>query len=289
MFIDIHVHFRSIPGFPRYGKPSYPTPEQVIERYDAIGIEKGVILVGVSPECAFVPQSNEEVLQVARETGRFIPFFNVDPRALRNSPEAPLGDIMRFYRDQGCKGIGEVTANLPFDNPMVRNFFHHAEDVGLPVTFHMSPAIGGYYGLYDDPGLPLLEKTLQDFPRLKLFGHSQPFWAEMGPLDGQDRSSYPKGPITGEGAVPRLMRKYGNLYCDLSAGSGHNALARDVDHAVSFLNEFQDRLFFGTDICAPDTPTPLVDLLLSLKEDGRIGEDVFEKIARGNAVRVLDL
>ncbi|MEI8345181.1 MAG: hypothetical protein WCG06_03820, partial [Candidatus Omnitrophota bacterium] len=56
-------------------------------------------------------------------------------------------------------------------------------------------------------------------------------------------SSYP---ITDEGRVPQLMRKYTNLYGDLSAGSGCNALKRDRKYAVKFLNEFQDRLMFGT-------------------------------------------
>ena len=90
-----------------------------------------------------------------------------------------------------------------------------------------------------------------------------------------DRLGYPAGPITEEGRIPQLMRKYPNLYGDLSAGSGCNALTRDRQHAVKFLNEFSDRLFFGTDICAPDTPTPLVDFLLDLRKTGEISEDVF--------------
>jgi len=85
------------------------------------------------------------------------------------------------------------------------------------------------------------------------------------------------------------MRRFPNLYGDLSAGSGCNALARDPDYAVHFLNEFQDRLLFGTDICAPDTPTPLVDFLLDMRRTGRIGETVFKKVARENARRLLGL
>jgi len=85
------------------------------------------------------------------------------------------------------------------------------------------------------------------------------------------------------------MRKYPNLYGDFSAGGGHNALAHDREHAVWFLSEFQDRLLFGTDICAPDTPTPLVDFLIRLRESGRIGEKVFQKVARENAIRLLGL
>jgi predicted TIM-barrel fold metal-dependent hydrolase len=290
MFIDIHVHFRVTPGFPRWGNPAYATPEQLIERYDKLGIEKAVVLPGCSPECAYAPQSNEEVLKVAEETGRFIPFCNIDPRALTNSWQAPLGDILRYYKDKGCKGIGEVTANLPFLNPLVQNLFKHVEETELPLTFHIAGRIGGMYGLYDDPGLPQLEECLKRFPKLKFFGHSQTFWAEMGTLRAEaDRIGYPKYPIDEEGRIPQLMRKYENLYGDLSAGSGCNALARDRKNAVKFLNEFQDRLMFGTDICAPETPTPLVDLLLDLRDSGEISETVFKKVARENAVRILSL
>jgi len=289
MFIDIHGHTRGVPGPRRGDKPAYATPAQLIERYDEIGIEKGVLLPGVNPECAHVPQSVEEVIEVSRETQRFIPFCNVDPRAHGNRADAPLDEFLSHYHAQGCKGVGEVCANLPFADAMVQNLFRCCQKVGLPLTFHIAPQIGGYYGLYDDPGLPQLEMSLRAFPGLKFLGHSQPFWAEISVLDTVgERNSYPRGSVR-EGAVPKLMRKYPNLHGDLSAGSGHNALARDKEYAARFLNEFQDRLLFGTDICAPDTPTPLVDLLGELRRSGAISEDVFGKIARENAIRILGL
>jgi hypothetical protein len=290
MFIDIHAHTRKIPGFQREGKQAFSTPEQLIARYDKLQIEKGVLLPGVNPECEYAPQSNEEVIEVAEKTGRFIPFCNIDPRALNNSPWSPLDDILKFYRDKGCKGIGEVCANLPFMDPLAQNLFKGAEASGLPLTFHIAPSIGWNYGLYDDPGLPQLEMSLQRFSKLKFFGHSQAFWAEIARLETLgERIGYPGSPVKEEGVVPKLMRKYPNLYGDLSAGSGCNALKRDKKYAVKFLNEFQDRLMFGTDICAPDTPTPLVDFLLELKNTGKISELVFNKVARENAARILGL
>lgn len=85
------------------------------------------------------------------------------------------------------------------------------------------------------------------------------------------------------------MRRYPNLYGDLSAGSGFSALNRDRDYAVSFLNEFQDRLLFGTDICTPDGKAPLARFLLDLRRDKKINEEVFQKIARENAIKLLNL
>lgn len=289
MFIDIHVHACRLHGPKRWGKDAYATAEQLLERYDAIGVEKAVLLPGVNPECNYGVQAVEDIIEMAEKyPGRFIPFCNVDPRSISNSVDAPLGDMLRYYRDHGCKGVGEICANLPFLHPMVQNLFKHVQDVGLPLTFHIAPALGGTYGLYDEPGLPQLEQSLRQFPNLKFFGHSQAFWAEMARLETPaDRCGYPNYPVRDEGVVPKLMRRYPNLYGDLSAGSGHNALARDPEYAVKFLNEFQDRLFFGTDICAPDTPTPLVDFLLDLRAKKKISEAVFQKVARENALRVL--
>jgi uncharacterized protein len=291
MFIDIHVHTRTGEIPPRRGKPAYATPEQLLERYDKIGVEQAVLLPGVGTECAYAPQSNQEVLEICRRhPGRFIPFCNVDPRSMTNSEDAPLGELLEFYRERGCKGIGEITANLPLLDARVQNLFRHAERAALPLTFHMGAQIGGLYGLYDEPGLPQLDYSLGRFPNLVFLGHSQTFWAEIGRLEKPaDRYGYPAGRIVEEGVVPGLLRRHPNLYGDLSAGSGNNALQRDPEHAVRFLNEFQDRLLFGTDICAPDTPTPLVDFLLDLRQSGRIGETVFQKVARENARRLLEL
>jgi predicted TIM-barrel fold metal-dependent hydrolase len=297
MFIDIHCHaYRQPP--PAY---SFQTAEHVLERYDAVGIEKGALLPIVSPEI-YLPQSNEDILDMVEQyPDRFIPFCNIDPRALTNSVTAPLGDLLRYYRDQGCKGLGEVMPNMPLMHPMVQNLFYHAEQVGLPVIFDGSDQTEGDFGLYDDPGLPQLEHTLQRFPDLIIFGHGPVFWSEIGPLEtpGERASVFrlqggqvgcrPSGPIKEEGVVPKLFRRYPNLYGDLSDANPWNALARDPDYGPRFLTEFQDRLLFGTDLCSRDMPLPMVDLLLDWRDTGKITEEVFNKVARENAVKLLQL
>ncbi len=55
------------------------------------------------------------------------------------------------------------------------------------------------------------------------------------------------------------------------------------------MTEFQDRLFFGTDICFPDMPIPIVDLLLDWRDTGKITQEVFAKVARENAVKLFEL
>ena len=283
-----HAYRHPYPG--PDGMPIFSSPEQLLARYDSLGVEKGVLLPIVNPE-VYLPQSNEEILSIADDyPGRFIPYCNIDPRAVTNSSSADLGYLLRHYRDRGCKGVGEVMPNLPFTDPLVWNLFRHAEAVGLPLTFDIATRVGGTYGLYDDPGLPQLEASLQAFPELIIVCHGPAFWAEITALESpEDRGGYPSYPVGEEGAVAKLLRKYPNMRCDLSAFSGYNALARDRDHAIRFLDEFQDRLLFGLDICAHDQPAPIVALLNEFKADGRLSEEAFGRIARGNAIELLDV
>lgn len=212
MFIDIHVHTHSLPGPLRGGKPPFASPDQLLARYAPIGVEQAVLLPLVSPE-VYEPQSSQEILEVCkRYPGRFIPFCNIDPRAGTNASDSPLGHLFDYYVEQGCKGIGEVTANLPFSSPLVQNLFKHAERVGFPLTFHIAAQIGGMYGMYDEAGLPQLERSLARFPNLKFLAHSQTFWAEMARLEKPgDRFGYPRYPVAEEGVVPKLFRQYPNL------------------------------------------------------------------------------
>jgi len=86
-----------------------------------------------------------------------------------------------------------------------------------------------------------------------------------------------------------LFRAYPNLYGDLSDLCAHNAFARDEEYDLKFMTKFQDRLFFGTDLCTWGMPVDLVDLMIRWKDEGKISAEVFEKIARGNAIKLLDL
>ncbi|MBI2299935.1 MAG: amidohydrolase family protein [Armatimonadetes bacterium] len=296
MFIDIHCHAYRIPA-PVY---SFCTPDLVLKRWDMLGIERGVLLPIVSPEI-YLPQANEDILEMAEQCDRFIPFCNIDPRAITNLPDAPLDRLLRHYKDKGCKGVGEVMLNWPVNHPFVQNLFKHAEAVGLPVTFDGSDIVGGDFGLYDDPGLPQLEHTLQKFPNLTMLGHGPVFWSEIAPLatpgersfvfrpDGGQVGRLPSHPVTEEGVVPKLLRRYPNLLGDLSDFTAFNALNRDHEYGPKFLTEFQDRLFHGTDLCFFDMPVPLPELLINWRDSGKISETVFNKVARENAIRLLEL
>lgn len=297
MFIDIHAHAYRLEQ-PVWG---FCTPKQLIEEYDRLKIDMGVLLPIVSPEIYF-PQAVGDIIEMCQEhPDRFIPYCNVDPRAITNSPKAPLETALQYYKDLGCKGIGEVMPSMQLIDPMVQNLFECAEKVDMPIVYDGTAQKSGDFGIYDDPGLPQLEVTLQQFPKLKIFGHGPIFWNEIGRLEtvaqrgvfmgptGKQYLNLPTGPVTEEGTVPKLLRKYPNLHGDLSDPTAYNAIARDDKYGPRFLTEFQDRLYFGTDICFPGMPVELDRLLISWKQTGKISETVFRKIAYDNAAKLLGI
>jgi hypothetical protein len=82
------------------------------------------------------------------------------------------------------------------------------------------------------------------------------------------------------------------MWADISAGSGHNALTRDPAFGIEFLDEFQDKLMFGTDSCLRsdvDRVWLTVGLMRDLRENRKLPEETLEKIEARNAVRLLGL
>jgi predicted TIM-barrel fold metal-dependent hydrolase len=133
--------------------------------------------------------------------------------------------------------------------------------------------------------------VLKKFPKLKILGHSQPFWAEIGRnVDLENRNHRPGGKIE-EGRLIELMRKYDNLYCDCSAGSGMNAFMRDPEYTEQFVEEFSDRLLYACDICQPFNDHQYIfdKFLTEMRKDKRISEDNYYKLVRGNAIKLLKL
>jgi len=290
MYFDIHAHVYKYQYPDGFGRMLMISPERLLVRQAELGIGRAVLLPLVSPEL-YVPQSVGEIIDLAdRSDGRWIPFCNIDPRVLTNSSDAPLGVLLEYYKKAGCRGIGEVLPNMPWSEPRLQNLLRCAEEAALPLLFDMTGRLGSGYGIYDEPGMPQLERSLEKFPELIMIGHGPAFWAEISVLrDEGDRYGYPSYPVIGEGRVADLLRKYPNLWVEISAGSGANAMLRDIGYAVNFISEFSDRIMFGTDICYDDQPVPQTGFLEDLLETKRVSPDIFEAIAHGNAERLLNL
>lgn len=292
--IDIHAHAVLYPQYfpPVNDKETFISPEQVIENYDKIGVEKGVLLPISSPEGQFNVMPNENCkVMVDKYPDRFDWFCNVDPRAITNQPNSNLLKVLEFYKGLGAKGVGEITCRIYADDPKTMNLFAACEELDMPALFHIAKDDNTNYGIIDDLGLPRIEKILKTFPKLKLIGHSQAFWSEISADNNEQvRGIFPTGKVI-EGKITELMRKYPNLYCDLSAGSGSNAMMRDKDHAAKFMAEFSDRIFYGIDMCAPSNTHQFIfnDFLNKMLDEGYLSPQNYIKIVRENAKTVLGI
>jgi len=289
MLIDVHGHIgRILPD-----RREFIDATNLIAKMEAWGIDRTCVLpVSEHPEGAYLESDTEDVIAAcARYPDRLIPFCNIDAR-YGNRPDTNFGHLLEEYIARGCKGLGEFLPKLDFDDERCLNLYRQAGRFGLPVLFDMMDG-PYYYGLNDDYGLPRLEHALQACPDTIFIGHGPTFWAEISAdVPAESRAGYPTGPVKPGGAVPRLMRSYPNLWADTSAGSGNNALNRDPAFGLEFLDEFQDKLMFGTDSCKRsdvDSIYPNVAFIRMLRETKKISESALEKIEWQNAVRLLRL
>lgn len=290
MFFDFHAHVYRYPYPTEDGRFLFATPAQLEERFRELEIAGAALQPVLGPEL-YMPQSVGEIIDLARESGgKYVPFCNVDPRALTNRSDAPLGILLEHYKALGCKGVGEVMPQMEWKDPKLQNLLRCTEKAGLPLLFDMTSIKDTDYGIYDEPGMPQLEASLERFPDLIFVGHGPAFWAEITRLrTPEDRIYYPTYPFLGEGRVGELMRAYPNLWVDLSAHSGANALTRDTEYTARFLTEFSDRILFATDICFADQEIPQPAILKTLLAEKRISRETFEAVAYKNACRLLGL
>ena len=276
-FIDMHTHL----GTYTNGNKEL-TAKSLVEWMDEHGIEKAVVLPLVSPESTTYLQLPDAAIQASKEfPDRLIPFCSIDPRAIIRGGREGLVSIIRKYVEQGARGFGEHKVGLDFDDPLMMRIYEACEEVGIPLLFHLDNRRGK-----DRPGLPRLENAVRSFPKLKFIGHGPGWWASIsGGLDQKSLSGYPKGKVQPGGAIDRLMGKYANIYGELSAGSGANAISRDLAFGREFLIRRQDRICFGTDCLEPGQHVPQFELFENLD----LPPAVRNKIYRKNAEQLLQL
>jgi len=295
VIIDIHTHitFARVPEFSSgFGRQRF-TVETLLRRMDREGIDRSVVLPIANPENVDMlgVAGNAECLEAcARHADRLMPFCCVDPRNMLNTPDADLSQLLKIYRDLGCRGVGEECANLPIDDPRYANLFDHCGRVGMPILFHLTGREGGTYGVIDRLGLPGLERALRKFPRTIFIGHAPAFWSEIAAdVRAKTRDGYPGGPVRKPGRLWRLLSKHRNLYGDLSAGSAFNAIHRDPEVGYRFLEKYRRKLFFGTDrFTSADEPVPpMLSWLRDTCAGGHISAGAFEDIMSRNFLRVV--
>ena len=153
------------------------------------------------------------------------------------------------YLKLGAVGIGEQKFGVQCDSPEMQRIYEISADYHAPILMHWQ------YGMYNY-GFERLHTMLRKYPKTIFIGHAQTWWANIDKNDKDQSVLYPKGAVTAGGLTDRYLSDYPNMYGDLSAGSGLNALTRDEDHAREFLLRHQDKLMFGSDCTDVDGAGP---------------------------------
>jgi uncharacterized protein len=275
-YFDIHTHLGQ-----KWGSKAKLEAIDLLKWMDEKQIAQAAVLPLINPESWDHPLTTDFILKETRDhRDRLIPFCSVDPRTMNLSSQGKR-DILRKYQDAGCKGFGESKPGVAMADPRNLDLFQACAEVGFPVLFHLDNSRNT-----DKPGLPALEKVLQEVPDGTFVGHAQGWWASIsGGTEQADLQKYPKGKVQPGGAMGRLFDTYPNIYGDVSAGSGANAFSRDPEHGKQFCLKYADRLLFGTDYLMPDQGVPQFEVFDSFK----LPEDVQAKIFRDNARKLLGL
>lgn len=216
-----------------------------------------------------------------RAPGKFVLGYAPDPR----KPDAidKLDAAVSIY---GVRVCGELKLRMMYDNPDALRMFRWCGEHNVPVTVHIDyefdngrkyPRPNYWYG----GGIESFERAVQKCPNTIFLGHAPGFWAHISGDGLADKEAYPRGPIVPGGKVIQMLRDYPNLYCDMSAGSAHIALSRDLGFTKEFLLEFKDRCLYARDYF----DSIHQELLNSLGLPG----DVLEQIYSGNALRLVPI
>lgn len=282
MVIDAHNHA----GYYGY------SAERMVKDMDACGIDKTCLMNWECPVDEYDPEVNHlynlnggpisflTCIDYKRQfPDRFILCYAPDPRR----PEAidQLQAAIDLYEIRIC---GEVKLRMMYDNPDAIRLFRYAGKKGLPVTLHFDyefdtgrkyPRPNWWYG----GGIDVLERVLDKCPETNFLGHAPGFWAHISGDDLYDKDAYPSGPVLPGGRLIELLEKYPNLYCDMAAFSGLNAIMRDKDFGLYFLKTYQDRIVYSRD-ALHNRHREYLDQLDLPKE-------VFDKIYSKNILRLM--
>lgn len=142
-------------------------------------------------------------------------------------------------RGHGAIGIGEMKFHVPVDSPEMDRVYMLAGELRVPVLLHFEYR---HYNL----GLGNLEKVVKRYPKVNFIGHAQTWWGHIS-ADPNLNDMYPKGRVKPGGLLDKLLADYSNIYGDLSADSGLNAITRDPAFSRGFLERHSRKLIWGSD------------------------------------------
>ena len=158
--------------------------------------------------------------------------------------ESSTEDVLRGNVHRGAIGFGELKFHVAVDSPEMHRVYKLAGELQVPVLVHFQ------HEEYNT-GLERFESVLKAYPKVTFVGHAQTWWGNIS-ADLDPTVMYPTGRVKPGGLTDRLLSDYANVYGDLSANSGLNALTRDPDFAQDFLERHHAKLLWGSDCACRD-------------------------------------
>lgn len=264
----------SNPSSPQWDKV---TLETLLFFLNDTGVSRAVLLAVYSWNNTPIVMPTHYVLEAyRRHPDRLIPFCALDVREPFFEEEA------RLYIDMGCEGFGEYTSKVPINHRANLKLFNICAKFEVPVLIHVAASENDPYGALD-PDLMELERAVRKFDNVNFIMHGPGWWRHIS-ADAPLGISYPQGSIGKAGRAVFLLESYPNVYGDLSAFSGYNALQRDLDFSRKFLEKLNSKLLYGTDLEAFFTSS---HSLLNLLRSMNLGNEVYRNIFYRNMERLL--
>ena len=183
--------------------------------------------------------------EMEKRAGHFVRSVSADP----SLPNA--GRTLREALKNGAVSIGEMKFHVALDSPEMRRVYEISADLQVPVMMHIQtfPHFAGEMPY--NTGYTQFDKMLRAYPRTLFVGHGDLFWAHIS-VDVPTDRGYPPGPIRKGGLTDRRLSDFPNLYADMSANSGNNALSRDPAFSREFIVRHRAKLIFGSDCSCAD-------------------------------------
>jgi predicted TIM-barrel fold metal-dependent hydrolase len=223
--IDLHQHTHY----------SGRSDADLIAHQRAMGITKTILLpAGSQHGLEADAWGNDSCLALVKKYPKEYAFF------ANELPDiADTRAVLEKYLKLGAIGIGEQKYFVDADSRHIELIASIAQAYNVPVLLHFQ------HGKYN-MNFARFHKILEKFPRVNFIGHAQTWWGNID-RNHEQQVMYPKTKVTAGGWSDRWLSDYPNMFGDLSAGSGLNALQRDEEHARAFLNRHQDKLLYGSD------------------------------------------
>src|SRR5947209_5743784 len=223
--LDTHLHLRR-------------DPDACFTHMQGCGVTNAVLLTRVSDE----DKAKEEMQKRPRI---FVRSVATDPA------QSDAAQVIRKAIQDGAVSVGELKYHLALDSPEMRRVYEICAEMQVPVMMHIQsfPHFPGE--LPYNTGYPQFDKVLRAYPKTNFIGHGDLFWAHISADVPTDRG-YPSGPIKPGGLTDRFLSDFPNMYADMSANSGNNALSRDPDFSRAFILRHRNKLIFGSDCSCSD-------------------------------------